>query len=120
MVLLVVVNAAIAYLIGVSGVVTRLFARDGGLPPGLVGVIGILFGLFVGFNSSDIGQHASGLRLAVEREGSDARSLLDFASGRGPREPPAHHHVPRRLYLGSPCRALLSRLGGQVNRGESN
>lgn len=54
----------------------------------LVGVGGIMFGLFLSFNSSDINQRAGNLRLITEREVGAARSLLNFSSGVGPTAPP--------------------------------
>jgi hypothetical protein len=69
------------------------------MPAQLVGVIGILFGLFVGFDSYDISQRASGLRLAIEREVSAARSILNFASGVGATADPVRNAVLEYLKI---------------------
>ena len=97
--LLVVVSAAMAYWIAASGLLRRLVSREGRMPAQLVGVIGILFGLFVGFNSYDISQRASGLRLAIEREVSAARSILNFASGVGATADPVRNAVLEYLKI---------------------
>ena len=96
---LVVVSAAIAYRMGISGLVPRLISREGRMQPSLVGVIGFLFGLFVGFNSYDISQRASALRLAIEREVSAARSILNFASGVGATADPVRNTVLEYLRI---------------------
>src|SRR6266852_6925162 len=96
---LVVVTAAMAYRMAVSGLVPRLISREGRMPPSLVGVIGILFGLFVGFDSYDISQRASGLQLAIEREVSAARSILNFASGMGSTADPVRNTVLEYLQI---------------------
>ena len=86
-------SAFIAYAIGTLGVVSRQITRESRTLPSLVGVVGILFGLFIGFNSSDINQRTSSIQLATERELSAARSLLNFASGIGPMAEPIRNAV---------------------------
>ena len=90
-------SALIAYAIGTLGVVSRQITRESRTLPSLVGVVGILFGLFIGFNSSDINQRTSSIQLATQRELSAARSLLNFASGIGPTAEPIRNAVVEYL-----------------------
>ena len=90
-------SAVIAYAIGTLGVVRRQITRESRTLPSLVGVVGILFGLFIGFNSSDINQRTSSIQLATQRELSAARSLLNFASGIGPTAEPIRNAVVEYL-----------------------
>ena len=80
----------VACSVGAFVVTTRprfitLLGRVGTMPPPMIGAISILFGLFIGFSSAEIGQRATNLRLSTQREVSAARSILNFTTGIGPR-----------------------------------
>ncbi len=81
---LIVLNAVLAYAISSLRLVNRRIDQEPRTLGSLVGVIGFMFVLFIGFNSSEISQRNASLRLASEREVSAVRSLLNLASGVGP------------------------------------
>jgi ABC-type amino acid transport substrate-binding protein len=85
---LIVLNAVVGYTISSLNAVNRRIDREARTLVSLVGVIGFMFVLFVGFNSSEISQRNASLRLASEREVSAVRSLLNIASGVGPTAAP--------------------------------
>jgi arginine exporter protein ArgO len=96
---LVFVSAAFAYLMGEYGLIKRHISREVVTLVPTVAVVGALFGLFMGFNLYDISQRAGGLRLAIEREVSAARSILNFASGVGPTADPLRNAVIEYLQI---------------------
>src|SRR5258708_36603226 len=85
---LIVLNAIVGYTISSLTAVNRRIDREARTLVSLVGVIGFMFVLFVGFNSSEISQRNASLRLASGREVSAIRSLLNIASGVVPTAPP--------------------------------
>jgi uncharacterized membrane protein len=81
---LLVLGAPLAFAFGQWGRVSARVAREARAMVPTVGVVGILFGLFTSFTSADINQRANSLQLAVERELSAARSLVNITTGVGP------------------------------------
>lgn len=92
-------NAVVAYRLATLGAVIRQISREIRAITPLVGVGGIMFGLFLSFNSSDINQRAGNLRLVTEREVGAARSLLNFSSGVGPTADPIRNAVVEYLTI---------------------
>jgi hypothetical protein len=95
----IVLNGIGAYILGASSMVTRRITLETRSLTSLVGVVGILFGLFLSFNSSDISQRGGNLRLVTEREVGAARSLLNFSSGVGPTAEPIKNAVLEYLTI---------------------
>src|SRR5258708_13667517 len=85
---LIVLNAIVGYTISSLNAVHRRIDRETRTLVSLVGVIGFMFVLFVGFNSPEISQRNASLRLASEREVTAIRSLLNIASELWPPPPP--------------------------------
>lgn len=97
MLTLILVNCAFAFVLSnVPAIKTQISRESRAMIP-VVSVIGILFGLFTSFTSSDINQRASTLQLATDRELSAARSLLNLATGIGPAGTPVREALVEYL-----------------------
>ncbi len=96
---LIALNAVLAYWISTLEAITRQIPRETRLLQSALGVVGFMFILFIGFNSSEINQRNGSLRLATEREVSAARSILNFASGVGPTAEPIRNIILEYLTI---------------------
>ncbi len=110
---LIILGALAAFALITRPAFASFSGRVGVMPPPMIGAISILFGLFIGFSSADIGQRASALLLATQREVSAARSIVNFSTGVGPKAAPVLNALLDYLEVVTTSEPAWLRDGGQ-------